>query len=63
MKDLGNKRYVKIYGWSGYDIDNHTFGGQNTPSIKKKGDYNKEYFKLWKGKYRAIFYFENNFQI
>jgi len=27
---------------------------------RMKGDYNREYFRLRKGKYRAIFYFKNN---
>lgn len=27
---------------------------------RMKSDYNREYFRLRKGKYRAIFYFENN---
>jgi|GEM_PF-275040 len=27
---------------------------------RMKGDYNREYFRLRKGKHRAIFYFENN---
>jgi len=33
----------------------------NLFDIKKlKGNYDKEYFRLRKGKYRAIFYFSNN---
>jgi len=33
----------------------------NLFDIKKlKGNFNREYYRLRKGKYRAIFYFENN---
>lgn len=33
----------------------------NLFDIKKmKGNYKKDYYRLRKGKYRAIFYFENN---